>query len=761
MESIANWLLRWRYLSTVVLLVITAWLVTALDTFGFDADFRIFFDHDDPMLLDYETLEREFTQSYTLLLVVEAKQGDLFTRQRLDALQSLSDASWRLPHVSRVLSIANHQHTSAEGDELWVEDLLDQPSDYDDSELARARSIALSEPELVGRLISSDGRIATVIAYLDLDAEHQAEKPQVMQAARDMVAEFEQRHDDLRIRYSGQLASDVVITEIAERDAAQVEMKMFIVLLLLLGILFRSLVAVLGALLVMAGSVAAATGFLGMVYQDFNGINLSTPYIVCMMAILDCVHIIAAYFSRLSEGLDKLSAMRASLSKNFEALLITSLTTAVGFLGMNFASSPPFREFGTATAFGVMLAFLFSITLLPAVLLLFPAKRVRVAPASGLVARAQNSFAKHSRWYLPIGWVVIAIMVPAALLNQPNNHTLDAFKKDQPVRVTAELLEREMAGIDTIDFMLDSGTANGIATPTFLNTVDQFVEWLQQQPEVIKVSGFHTVIKRLNKSMHGDDDSYYRIPDQRRAIAEYLLVYESSVPEELDLQDTLNTDKSAIKITAMSKILSSVDMLALQQRASEHLATLDATFPKVVTSSPSLMMAYIAQSNIISMLGGCLFVAVFVWLSLVFAFRSVRLGSLCMIPNLIPAIVAFGLCGLLIQEIDMGTAMIFSMTLGVVVDDTVHFVVSYRRLRQQGHDKHAAVHHSYGLVGRAIMITTLVLCIGFMIPVLFAELQVNIQMYALSIVCFATALIADLFFLPALLVKTDREPQSH
>jgi predicted RND superfamily exporter protein len=143
---------------------------------------------------------------------------------------------------------------------------------------------------------------------------------------------------------------------------------------------------------------------------------------------------------------------------------------------------------------------------------------------------------------------------------------------------------------------------------------------------------------------------------------------------------------------------------------------------------------------------------------MIIAFRSIRLGLLCMIPNLLPAIVAFGLCGLLIGEIDMGTAMIFSMTLGIVVDDTIHFVVSYRRQRLQGQTPAMAVNNTYALVGRAIIITSLVLCIGYLIPVFTAELRMNVQMYALSVVCIATAMIADLFFLPSLLVKTDKYP---
>jgi len=757
-QTLATQLLRWRYLLSIILIAIAAWLTSAMGSFGFSADFRIFFDDDDPLLVAYESMEKEFTQSYTQIFVLESERDDLFSQKKMDGIQWFNERAWRLPFATRVVSVANHQHTSAEGDDLWVEDLFDFPAEYSDQQVAHARDIVLNEPELVDRLINDRGDIALVIVYLDIAEDQQHEKPAVMVASRELVEEFQSLYSGFKVQISGQLAVDASITEIAERDAVNVELRMFICLLVLLAFFLRSIAAVVAGLAIMLTSVAAATGFLGMVYTDFNGINLSTPYIVYMMAILDCVHILSAYFSRLNMGMDKFSAMHDSLTKNIEALFITSITTAAGFMAMNFAESPPLREFGNATAFGVMFAFLCSITIIPAIMLLLPAKKVTRPPVAGLVGLSQRLFKSHSQWYLPIGWLVIAIMVPSALLNSPNHHSMSAFHEDAPIRVATEFLDEELSGTEMIDFLVRASGPGEIVDPEFLQTVDGFVSWVETQPEVLKVSGFHQVIKRLNKTMHGDEQAYYRIPDDRRAVAEYLLVYESSIPEELDLQDNINIDKSALRITVMLKMLSSTDLLAFNQRVLDKLETLKPGIVDFESSSPPLMMGYVAQSNIVSMLWGCLFVAAFVCISMIIAFRSVRLGMLCMIPNLLPAIVAFGICGLLIGEIDLGTAMIFSMTLGVVVDDTIHFVVSYRRLRIDGGlSPQAAVHETYSLVGRAIIITSLVLCIGYMIPVFTAELRMNVQMYALSVVCIATAMIADLFFLPALLIKTDKD----
>lgn len=758
MHKLADLLLRWRYAFSILIFLFCAWTLTDVDELGFATDYRIFFDNDDPMLMANEEIEAEFTKSYTLIYLVEALQGDLITPGHLQALQELAGASWRLPYVDRVNSLSNYQHTTAEGDNLWVEDLLDEPGDYDARQLQRVRDIVLNEPEIVGQLISEDARVSMVLMYINLPQNADADKRELVRLARQLAADTEAAYPSLKLRLSGQLAMDHAIAEVAERDSVNVESRMFMVLLLLLAVLLRSVTGTAASLAVMLGSVAATAGFLNKAYGDFNAINLSALYIVVMLAILDAVHVLAAYYSRLTEGLNKQQAMRASLEKNLEALFITTLTTSVGFLAMNFSESPPFREFGTATAFGVWVALGLTLTLLPAIVLLLPARPRRNPPVTGPVRWLQGLFPRFQHWYIPVSALVLVVMVPAATLNESNDQLLEYFYPEEPVREAAEFAERHLAGASFLQFSLRSERAGGVSEPEFLHATDDFVSWLEQQPEVLHVSSFSKVIKRLNRTMHGDDPQWYRIPDDPRASAEYMLVYESNVPIELDLLDAVSVDKRALRVTAYLRELSSLELLGFNDRANRWLAG-EQRFTETLSSSPALMFAYVGEANIDSMFKGGILAALFICLSMMVAFRSVKLGLLGMIPNLMPAVIAFGLCGLVVGEINLGAAMVFSMTLGIVVDDTVHFVVSYRRLRREHNaEPFAAVHDSYALVGRAVIITSLVLCIGFMVPVLFAGLKANVLMYGLTIVCVAAALITDLFLLPAMLVRMDGKP---
>lgn len=757
-QSFSAQLLKWRFLTSFLVLVLCGWLVAGSDEPSFDTDYRVFFDDDDPQLLAHESIEREFTKSQTLLFLVESLDGDLFEAEDLTALQELTRRAWKLPNVLRVNSLSNYQHTSADGDELWVEDLIDQPQDYSTEDTARIRDIVMAESELRGLLISDDGRVTMVAAYVDLEmaSEIVNVKHELMAQARALVTDFESRYPQLKLRINGQVAVDNALEETATDDAVQVEFKMLLALLLLMAVLLRSLAATLGSVAVMLATVAAAAGLTTLLYGSFNAINVSSLYVVVMLSILDCIHVLAAYFSRLAAGDNKFAAMRASIEKNLEALFLTTLTTSIGFGAMNFSASPPFREFGSVTAISVWIALLLTLTLLPAIVLLFPGKPPKRAPVTALVSWLQAVFPRAGRRYMPVGFVLTLIFIPLALSNIADDNLLEAFYEEAPIRQSAAFAEKHLAGYSFIEFSLRGDGANSVTEPAFLQQTEQFVDWLETQAEVLHVSSFSRVVKRLSKTMHGDQPEWYRIPDDPRATAEYVLVYESSVPPGLDLQDSVNLDKSALRVTAYLKSISSVEGIDFSERAMAFVGQLPAIV-RVEAASPFLMFAHIGQENIRSMLTGCIIVSLFVCLTMIITFRSITLGTLCMIPNLMPAVLAFGLCGLFIGEINMGGALVFTIALGIVVDDTIHFVVSYRRLRRETSlSAEEAIHQTYSLVGRAIIITSIMLCVGFLIPVFFAGLKMNELFYGLAFICVAGALLADLFFLPAMLLWIDK-----
>jgi hypothetical protein len=306
-----------------------------------------------------------------------------------------------------------------------------------------------------------------------------------------------------------------------------------------------------------------------------------------------------------------------------------------------------------------------------------------------------------------------------------------------------------------IDYALDSGESGGISDPAYLAQVEQFSNWLAEQPEVIHVSTLTDVFKRVNRSMHSDDPDWYRLPEERDMAAQYLLLYEMSLPYGLDLNNQIDVEKQRTRLSATLETLSTTQTLAFEQRSYDWMRE---NTPALLTTaaSPPIMFSHIGMRNIVSMLGGTAFALVAISLLMTAALRSWRFGLLTLIPNIAPAAMAFGLWALVDGEVGLGLSVVAAMTLGIVVDDTIHFMTKYLRARRdQGLDAAAAVRYSFATVGVALWTTTLALAAGFLV-ISTSAFSVNAEMGLLVAVVVILALVVDFLLLPGLLIRFDR-----
>jgi len=238
-------------------------------------------------------------------------------------------------------------------------------------------------------------------------------------------------------------------------------------------------------------------------------------------------------------------------------------------------------------------------------------------------------------------------------------------------RVDTEFTTDNLTGLYNISYSLEAEESGAISEPDFLNKLEEFANWYRQQPEVMHVNSLSDTMKRLNKNLHGDDAEWYRMPDERELAAQYLLLYEMSVPYGLDLNNQINIDKSATKLDVTLNSLSSNDTITLEERAQQWLRDNAPASMQVHGASPVIMFSHIGARNIRSMLTGTTLALVLISFILVFALRSLRIGLISIIPNLIPAGMAFGLWGLMVGQVGLALSVVTGMTLGIVVDDTV------------------------------------------------------------------------------------------
>ena len=320
-------------------------------------------------------------------------------------------------------------------------------------------------------------------------------------------------------------------------------------------------------------------------------------------------------------------------------------------------------------------------------------------------------------------------------------------------------MQENLSGMMMVEISVKTGKPSGINDPQYLKTVSDFSDWLRARPETDHVNTITDTLKRLNKNMHGDDPSWYKLPDNQEMSAQYLLLYEMSLPYGLDLNNQLDIDKSSSRIVLTLKNMTSNELISIEQEMNQWFAKNVPQYD-VDFASPSLMFAHIGQRNITSMLIGTTLALILISILLGIALKSVRFGLISLLPNLAPAAVGFGIWALYSGQVGLGLSVVIGMTLGIVVDDTVHFLSKYLHARRdKGVNTKAAVHYAFDNVGRALWVTTFVLVLGFTV-LAQSSFKMNADMGFLTALTIFVALVIDFLFLPPLLMLLDKHKSS-
>lgn len=808
------WIIRYRW-TIIIACLLAVFLAASGGRFlSFTNNYRVFFSEENPQLKAFDALERMYTKNDNVMFIITPKNGDVFTKKTLSAIEALTTQAWQLPYSIRVDSISNFQHTSSEGDDLIVQDLVEDAEHLSNQEIQRIKEITLREPLLKNKLISSTAAVTGVNATIQLPGKDETkEVPEVVAKARKIMADFNKHYPDIEVRLNGMVMMNNAFSEASQQDMQKLVLPSFILMIIVLGILIRDLskpwyslivlLAALGAtifimmsfftkgsqllpaslykpitvavmilpfawyflfmrllpgtastLLIIIFSIMAAMGIGGYVGFPLTPPSMSAPTIILTVAIASCVHILVTFLHDMRIGKNKYEAIVESLRVNLQPVFLASITTAIGFLSMNFSDAPPFQQLGNFVAFGVVVSFILSVTFLPAVISLLPVKVKQVDNDKDRAMEKLGNFVVKNSKRLMYGMGIFIITLIAFLpKNQLNDVFVEYFDESVTFRANSDYMIKNLTGLYIIDYSLGSGEAGGISNPEYQADIAAFAEWYRQQPETIHVNVFTDIMKRLNKNMHSDNPEWYKTPDTRELSAQYLLLYEMSLPYGLDLNNQINVNKSATRMTVTMKTISSNEIIALENRAQAWLKANTSHVKNADGSGPTVMFAHIGKRNIVSMLMGTSIALVLISMILIFALRSFKIGIISLLPNLVPAAMGFGLWGILVGEVGLALSIVTGMTLGIVVDDTVHFLSKYLRARREkGFSAEDAVRYAFSHVGRALVTTSIVLVAGFSI-IAQSSFELNSSMGLLTAIVIVFALAADFLFLPTLLIK--------
>jgi predicted RND superfamily exporter protein len=753
----AKWVIKYRWLVIVATIVAVFIAAAGLPRLFFSTDYRYFFSSENPELTAFEELQNTYTKNDNVLFALEPKNGNVFTPEILTVIEDLTRASWQIPYSLRVDSITNFQHTEADGDDLKVGDLVTGGASLSTEEIARIKKIALSEPLLMNRIITERSDITGVNVTINLPGKSIMEVPEVVAFAREMADDIRAKHPDIKVYLTGTTVMNNAFSEASQGDIQKLNPIMFLVIFVIMAILLRSFAGTFATILVIMFSALTAMGIAGWLNTPLTPMSVIAPTIILTLAVADSIHVLVSMFNEMETGKSKRESLIESLRINMQPIFLTSFTTVIGFLSMNFSDSPPYHDLGNIVSIGIVAAFFLSVLFLPAVVAILPMRKRK--PMRG--ARFFDSFGDFVvRRKQELFWVMlvfIVVLTAGVSRIEINDVFVKYFGEQYAFRTDTDYVVENLTGIYTIGYSVNSGEENGISDPVYLKNLERFSEWYKAQPGVVQVSTITDTMKRLNRSMHGDSDKYYKLPERKDLAAQYLLLYEFSLPYGLDLNNQVNIDKSATRFTATLEDMSTKELLALERSAFNWL---EENFPEsgfYNGSGPAVMFSHIAQRNITSMFLGTGIALVIISLIMIFALRDVKVGLISLIPNLAPAFMAFGLWGILFSKVGMALSVVTAMSLGMVVDDSVHFLTKYIRARREHNmDAEEAVCYSFRTVGKALWTSSVVLFAGFYV-LTFSGFRLNADMGLLTAIALALALAADFLFLPPLLMKLERK----
>lgn len=739
----------------LVLFVLCCLSLSGLASVYLSNDFRVYFSEQNPQLDAFDHFEEQFGSHDSIALLAELKHGSWLTRNNLDKLEHYTQELWQLNTVTRVNSLTNYQYTYAEQDTLYTRALSEldaQPEDL--------RQAIASDPQLNDSYLSPDETLAVVHASLDLDGQSGKDIKQLHQQALDLMQSFTEQSPDINFHLVGSIVSNVTLENAVKNDLLTLVPISYLVITLGLLLFFRSVKATVFTLVITTLSILFTFSLFSLFKQEFTPVAGFVPSVVLTLAVADCVHYLTSYrYLMRVDGLSAAKANREAFRINLAPISITSITTAVGVLFLNVSDSPPYQDLGNMVAIGVTLAWVFTICLLPVALHYWPIQFKQQKSSSSLLTLFSHKVIQHRKFItltlisviLVAGWGITRLTIS----ENWSKYFSDRFELARAVN----LLKNKFDRLHRYELVMDSEQFS-VNSPDYLSVLDQLLNYLENQQTVKHIQSYGYTLKRLNQNMHADQADYFKMPDSQPLAAQYLLLYELSLPEGLGVDQWVTDDRSASRTSILLQPMDSEQLIEFEQSLMQFFNSITKDGITLKLSGMDHIFAHIAHRNIVQMILGSVIALLVISALIGVVLKSFKYGAISLLPNLIPGFIAYGLWGLTAGYIDLALSVVICMSLGIIVDDSVHFLTKYARARHQlNKSTQQSIDYAFHIVGKALITTTVILVAGFA-TLMASPLTPTSSTGALLCLTLLVALIIDFTLLPIALKKLDERSKS-
>ena len=754
-ETFAEKIIQYRYLSILFCLVLLIASFRGVGGIAFSPDMEQFFPEDYPISENHAHIEDTFYSSDSVIIAIGVDEGTIFNPRILNLIEEITDKAWSTPHSIRVDSLSNFSFVRAEVDDLIVEPFIEESLEWDQKKINERSTLIEKEEQAYGTILSKDKK--TTFINISIDAPREDVEKEYAESIEHIFAfmdPLKKEYPEADMRYAGIVYIEYLSPLIVKAEMPILIPTLLFVILLSLFILLRNVVAVISSLVVIVFSVVTAVGILGHFNSTVSQPFLMVPILVATLAVADCVHLFNVYFQSKLEKNAKDSIIK-SLRLNLEPLLLTSLTTSIGFLCLNLAPIPALRVVANGIVIGVVAAFVFSIFFLAPLMSFFNVKASSQIENQTKLSKRVGQFSLKNRkkiiWLVPLFSIFFMSFIP---LNETKDNPME-FYSDRFTSVTEDTkwLAKRLGGTFLVTYEYVSEDL--ISDPEYLRQLDDLTSWLEKQDEVLSVNSLSKIIKNLNRTLNGDDQSWYVIPEDSELIAQYLFFYEMSLPFGLDLASSINQERTSTKITVSLKEIDNKAFIKFYDKV-ENYANLSIVSGNLsegggTRSVMSFMGMILAEQLLYALIIGF----VVITLTIALFYRSLSTGLITAIPNVLPIGVAFGIWGIFSSNVSMLVSLGIGCTLGIVVDFSVHFLSKYLHARRDlGLTAEESILYAFETVGFPLTIMTVSLCLGFAVLLLASFMPLR-GFAGITMVSFVAALIIDLLLFPAILIAWD------
>ena len=785
-ESVERGFARWGHFAyrhawvvIALMLACTAALATNLPKIYFDTSTEGFFNEEDPVRVTYDAFRTQFGQDTMILLAI--RTDDIFTAENLERLRALhEDIENQVPLLVEVTSLVNARETRSLDDELRVDDFL---ADWPETpaEIEEVRRRALANPLYVNNFISPDAQITTIVIEIEaysrigieaddlggFDAAPAGEAQQPVWLTGDEIGtivtallERTEQHstENFEIAVSGTPVFLDQFQRAMQRDMARFASLALLTIAILLASLFRRVAGVVLPLVIVVISLVTTISIMAASGTPLTLPTQILPSFLLAVGVSGSVHILAIFYQARRRGESREDAIAYALGHSGLAVLMTSLTTAGGLLSFVAAAMRPIAHFGVFGPVGVMVALVFTVVLLPALIAVFPMREEslrtlrRPALSQRLLLRAGGFATRRASWVAAVWGILLVAGLFGAVRVHLSHDPTGWWPEGHPMRAATELMNEKTGGAMFFEMLVETGVENGMHDPVLLAKLDTLAEQaasIDLGPIYVgKTVSLSDVVQEIHQALNENRPEYRTVPADRELVAQELLLFENSGTDDLEnfVDPRFQTGRVTFKVPFVDAVAYPALMEKLEEQATSLLGDVPVTITgmgAVMTNMMNAVMVTLVRSYLLAML--------LVLPLLVILIGNLRMGLTAIIPNLAPIVMTLGLMGWLGIGIDTFTLLIGCIAIGLAVDDTIHFMHNFRRYYEASKDVPLAVRQTLETTGQALLFTSVVLASGFLLYTL-AEMSMLVTFGFLTAFTIMMAFLADLLLAPALLV---------